>query len=324
MESIYAKVIRDSIAPSGYRLLTIEAQSPRFILAEINTHRRFSRNSASSRAVPIELEIQRLLDNPFIPSPFTKNQKGMAGNTPLDEADQAKARAYWLAARDKIVTTIKMLSDVKVHKQHANRLGEPFQWHKCIISSTNWDNFMWQRVNPQAQPEFHELAEAIKEAIKNSIPDELPAGAWHLPYISNEERLRYDLQILLRVSVARCARISYRKHDSERDIMEDVEMYDRLASAPHPSPFEHVAQAVHYELRSGNFVGWHQHRFDLPKWSGDDIDYEGVLLSIPEIKYLLDYAGRCEYDGVLEDQFRRILERLGLDISEEETHVETE
>ena len=40
---------------------------PRIILAEFNTHRLFSRNSASSRAIPFKKMVQSVLENPFIP-----------------------------------------------------------------------------------------------------------------------------------------------------------------------------------------------------------------------------------------------------------------
>jgi hypothetical protein len=75
------KVLADSIygLSSGQtaRITTMQVTFPRFILAEINTHRAFSRNSASSRAIPTEKIIEQVVTNPFIPETFNRRVKGM-------------------------------------------------------------------------------------------------------------------------------------------------------------------------------------------------------------------------------------------------------
>lgn len=71
------RVLKDSVAPCGKRLTTWELTYPRFVHAELMTHRLFSRNSASSRAIPTEKLIERVEKDPAMPIFWGKNQKGM-------------------------------------------------------------------------------------------------------------------------------------------------------------------------------------------------------------------------------------------------------
>ncbi len=269
----YAKIILDSRAPCGKRLTTVEARIWRGILAEVNTHRDKSRNSASSRAIPIGKQISRCLSEPFVPDAFTANQKGMQGGATIEQ--NAEAQRLWLVGRDAAVEVARGLDDLGVHKQYANRVMEPYQYHTIIMSGTNWANMFAQRCHPDAQPEFQEVAWLIYEAMKASTPQLLGEGEWHLPYISEEDRVealklsrRRSIticvsEILIRVSVARCARVSYLTHDGKRSLEADLEMWDKLMSGGfngHWSPFEHVARAMTEALRSGNFVGFQQLR----------------------------------------------------------------
>ena len=48
----HAEVLIDSVNPAGQRLTTFVLRFPRFVLSEFNTHRMFSRNASSSRAIP--------------------------------------------------------------------------------------------------------------------------------------------------------------------------------------------------------------------------------------------------------------------------------
>jgi thymidylate synthase ThyX len=269
-----AKIIADSINEEGNRLTTLEVVMHRFVLAEFNTHRAFSRNSASSRAIPINKQIDKVLNDPAIPLSWGKNQKGMQAEEELDIESATAAKMNWLVARDMAVDQALILSKLGVHKQIVNRLLEPFLWHTAIVSSTEWDNFFMQRCSPLAQPEIQAVAYAISIAINDSLPNKLKQGDWHLPYISTHElqitsELHSDvIDILRKVSVARCARVSYLTHDGERDIKEDLKMYERLAAAlpPHSSPFEHVATPdtnvtkYNKEIFGGNFKGWTQMR----------------------------------------------------------------
>lgn len=263
MSEVKAKVILDSISLHGYRLTTFEVTFHRFILAEFNTHRVFSRNSASSRAIPIHKQIQRLVDEPAIPVEFGTNQKGMQAGPPLEGSELREAEDTWLDARDEAIRAAIKLDELGVHKQVVNRLLEPFMWHTVIVTSVDYDNFFHQRCSPLAQPEIEKAADAMLEAYRASTPEEMGFGAWHTPYILEEEYDQLGLHDRLKISAARCARVSYLTHDGRRDLQADLSLYERLVTAdpPHWSPLEHVATpSAGLRLPLGNFPGWEQLR----------------------------------------------------------------
>lgn len=261
-----ARVIADSHSRQGVRLTTIEARCHRFVLAELNTHRAFSRNSASSRAIPFKKQLERVLTDPAIPISFPAEQSGMQGGEELDDGARSLALLHWINARDNAAREADELSLLGVHKSVVNRLLEPFMWHTVILSSVEWENFFWQRCSPLAQPEIQAVAYAIRDALYASEPKLVQVGDWHLPYITDEDLAECDDRGLdpRHISVARCARVSYLTHDGVRDLAKDEEMYARLTSAdpPHASPLEHVATpmpALGF-MQMGNFLGWHQLR----------------------------------------------------------------
>ena len=277
---ISAKVVADSIA-NGIRLTTLELQFHRFILPEFNTHRMFSRNASSSRAIPIEKMIKQVETNPAMPIHWGKNQSGMQARQEVLDVDTVKG--MWLSARDQAVDMAEWLMEENIHKQVANRITEPFQWIKVIVTATEWDNFFKLRDHPDAQPEIQELARCMKQSIACSEPTPLVAGEWHLPYVTGDtwEDTKEDLSKAIKCSVARCARVSYNNHDnSAPDIEKDIILADRLLEAGHMSPFEHQAtpmEAVQWDdytrwekgithmdrktnFWSGNFRGWVQYR----------------------------------------------------------------
>lgn len=287
MKTIHtAKVLADSIA-NGVRLVTFEVTFPRIILAEMNTHRVFSRCSASSRAIPIEKMIERVMTDPYVPKRWLANQRGMQGGEELSLSAQAAARTQWLIARDRAVEQATVLKDLGIHKQWANRLLEPFLWHTAIISSTEWDNFYFQRIHPDAHPDMFETALAMGVAMRDSTPKQLYCdNEWHLPFIDKadfdahpEFRRDYEWK---KVSVGRCARISYLNHNGVRDVAEDIALHDRMMEHGHMSPYEHVARPMREkELQcgdavwqpntgwkqlapfNGNFKGWVQYRKEI-------------------------------------------------------------
>lgn len=261
-----AKVIADSIDPDfGVRLTTIEATMHRFVLAEFNTHRVFSRNSASSRAIPIDKQISRVLQTPAYPVEFGTNQPGMQAGPPLEGIALLTAKDMWFEAAKAAVNFARELQDLGVHKQVTNRLLEPFMWHTVIVSSTEWENFFHQRCSPLAQPEIRCAAELIQEAYNSSTPKKLGAGEWHTPYILDDEQ-EWSWEEKKRISAARCARVSYLTQNGERDPAEDLKLYERLVSAdpPHASPLEHVATPFEFDAyrapQLGNFDHWLQLR----------------------------------------------------------------
>jgi len=281
-----AKVLADSVSPDGVRLTTLEVCFPRIILAEFNTHRVFSRNSASSRAIPVEKMIKMVKEDPYIPTHWGKNQKGMQAEQELNDSEQLSAREYWHMARENAVRATQNLLHVGVHKQITNRLLEPFMWHTVIVTATEWTNFFNLRCNPMAHPEIKLAAELMRDAMQESAPLRLDYGQWHLPLCPElwETANQYpskpeDLLYWCKISVGRCARVSYLTHDGKRDPQADIELTDRLLEAGHLSPFEHVARPMTYEEIkdhergcepvnsvpfSGNFRGWVQYRKVIP------------------------------------------------------------
>jgi hypothetical protein len=281
--STYAKVICDSINKSGHRLTTFEIRFHRFVLAEFNTHRVFSRSSASSRAVPVHKFLDRVRSTPAYPAAWPAEQSGMQGGEALSPEHTAEAVAFWHDAADDMALIAETLVDIGVHKSVTNRLLEPFLMHTVICTATSYENFFGLRCNPLAQPEIRIAAEMMQKAYWDSKPTPLAVGQWHLPYLSDEEiaELGDDAR---KVSAARCARVSYLTHDGTRDPAKDVELFEKLANADpaHSAPLEHVATPnldnVHrvrtlagqvLELpKYSNFLGFHQFRFDIEAQKG--------------------------------------------------------
>jgi len=273
---ISAKIIRDSLASSGVRLTTYVLTYPRFIHSELMTHRVFSRNASSSRAIPVKKSIQMVIDDPVIPLAFTKNKAGMQGGDALTGEQEAAAVSAWLEGRDRAVEIAHKLADLEVHKQYANRILEPYAHITVVLSGTDFDNWFALRCHEMAQPEIHALADLMYEEYSKNSPNKLKNGTWHLPFIETADwadayseiltpEEAYD--ILLKRSVAKCARVSYLNHDGKKSTtQQDLELYDRLlGSAPlHASPAEHQAMAIgDPNVRSGNFRGWIQYRKTL-------------------------------------------------------------
>lgn len=255
-----ARILCDSVNPSGDRLTTFELTYPRFVHSEFMTHRVFSRNSASSRAIPIEKMLQRVIEDPVMPVWWGKKQSGMQAKEELDTQAKEAAIISWLAARDRAVESARELISVGLHKQIVNRLLEPWMWITVIASTTNVEHFFSLRCHPDAQPEIQAIAFMARDAYDASTPVKRLAGEWHLPLVREEERSEFDTQGLIKLSTGRCARVSYLTHDGRRDPQEDFRLHDRLVSSGHWSPFEHIAMALPSSERSGNFVGWDQYR----------------------------------------------------------------
>jgi thymidylate synthase ThyX len=267
--SYRVQVIADSIA-HGVRLTTLEVEFPRFILAELNTHRMLSRNSASSRAIPTHKRVEAVLTEPFVPAVWLANQAGMQAAEPLEPWAQEEATKAWLEIRDACVKGAKRLAELNVHKQWANRPLELHGWHTVVITATDWRNFFALRVSEQAQPEFDAIARLMLETMKRSQPVELQYYncEWHLPYVTAEERAAGDEHTLVKLSTARCARVSYLTHDGVRDPAKDIALHDSLLLNRHMSPFEHPAQcsdAEPAEMYLNDYYGnfrwpWRQYR----------------------------------------------------------------
>ncbi len=336
---ISAKVIADSTHDRS-RLTTFEVTFPRFVLAEFNTHRVFSRNSASSRAIPVWKRLAEIVLHPFVPLAFGKNKAGMQATEEISEEDLEAATHNWLVGRDvaliqafalaggeeqiimdakgneQILAVLKSLRayintypdvlkemrklSTGVHKQHANRVLEPYAWHTVIVTGTHLRNFYALRASPMAQPEIKDLALAMAQAHSASVPRKLEHGEWHLPYIFEEDLKEIqDVKSLARISSARCGRVSYLTHDGKRSLEADLTMADSLQGNGHMSPFEHPARThdttgSYHGSFHGNFGSeWMQYR----KMLGHDehdfsrlIPNESLLLGMGGDQKLVDFV----------------------------------
>lgn len=271
---ISARIIADSINPNRVRLTTYEVTFNRYILAEVNTYREWTRNSASSRAIPVKKVLKQVWSNPAVPVHWGANQAGMQASGELTGFRRWLARRLFLWARIPILIVVWLLTQVKLHKQVANRLLEPWVWHTAIISSTNFDNMFRQRDHKDAQPEFQVLARCMKTALGESTPREVGWNGWHTPFVdlhmSGEVYGFEDPMLEMpKVSAACCARVSYTRQNDIRGVAEDIKLAQRLIGSGHWSPFEHVAQAVEGHTRDSNFdAGWKQLRKLFPGENG--------------------------------------------------------
>jgi thymidylate synthase ThyX len=255
--SIEVKVLNKSKHPwGGPDLITFELRYPRCIHAEFMTHRVFSRNASSSRAIPVERLIADVENDPFIPSHWGKNQKGMQADAELSADEIIQATTGWLEALEHTKRTASRLATTGLHKQIVNRLLEPFAHIRVVVSATEWDNFYALRCHSAAEPHIRDLAIAMQSAALEA-PYTALIGGWHLPYLDGTEA-RLD------VSAARCARVSYKTHDGVASSYEaDAELARRLLDGPHMSPFEHQAMPVKGNKSKhlwGNYHGWIQYR----------------------------------------------------------------
>lgn len=259
-------VIADSISPAGARITTMQLRFPRFLLAEFNTHRVFSRNARSSRAVPIRKILKEAEADPVIPVSWGFDEPGMRSTSEMDIHHVKVATQEWMSAKDRAVDAALELMDTGVHKQIVNRILEPFMWVDVVVTSTSYDNFFRLRCNAEAQPEMQKLAVMMARAYRDSEPCHRRVNRdWHLPYIDADDLWELADEDLVKVSAARCARVSYKAHDGKTStVAKDIELHDKLMRNGHASPFEHQARCLEDgDERSGNFTGWSQYRQTL-------------------------------------------------------------
>lgn len=295
--TITAKIIQDSVSTTGVCITTFELEYPRFIHSEFMTHRQFSRNAASSRAIPVEAMHREVINNMASPIHWGVNKPGMQATETLTGLELQGAMAIWQSAGEDSVRWSRAVGIYNLHKQIANRITEPFQHMKTVITATEFKNWYWLRNHRDAQPEIRELAAAMLEAHDESTPMMLLPGQWHVPYVKrtkedsmvtywDNEGCVLDATTARIISASCCAQVSYRKSD---DSLEKAKMvFDRLInSVPcHASPVEHQATPIRdgHSVReqwdtgvthmdrdgqpwSGNFRGWIQHRQLIPNHS---------------------------------------------------------
>lgn len=223
---------------------------------------------------------------------------------------QEEAEVVWTRAAISAANSAEHLVAIGAHKSIVNRLLEPFSHINVVASGTDdgWMNFFGLRLDKAAQPEMRALAELMWRAYGESTPQLLDPGTWHLPFVDDDDKHEiaaghtevqnpiyfHDdhpemIADTIKVSVARCARVSYESFETGRrsTVAEDLALYERLVGAQplHASPAEHQATPdtpcvfdgdgkprfdmgdncwLHSEER-GNFgLGWRQYRKMLP------------------------------------------------------------
>ena len=275
--TITVKVIADSVSPEGIRLTTMQLRYPRIIHSELMTHRVFSRNASSSRAIPVKKQIHDIIADAAEPVEWGSAQKGMQAGAPLVGWRLQATRLAWHGSKLCALLGARIALWAGAHKQIANRILEPWSHISVVVTSTDWANWFALRKHEDADPTIRELAALMYGARLVSQPDLLEPGEWHLPYIDDQDRQTCagDTEDLRKASAARCARVSYLNHDGYRPRMsDDLALYDRLAGSDpkHASPLEHQATPDKLWSRNrwakpdqhGNFRGWRQHRKMVP------------------------------------------------------------
>lgn len=274
MSQFEAKVIADSISERGVRLVTMKLRYPRMVHSEFMTHRVFSRNASSSRAIPVSKMLQQVWHDPAMPVYWGKNQPGMQAREELSPFAKGVSKFFWRLGGKVACVFAWTLMKLGNHKQVANRVLEPWQFINVVVTATEWQNFFDLRCHPDADPTIKELADRMYFALHLSTPIQLKAGEWHLPFVHEAEvsgfKLMGKYDELPKLSVARAARTSYNNHDGSKPKVEkDIKLHDDLVmSEPmHASPAEHQAMPDtfvdgkwQYPHLHGNLRGWIQYR----------------------------------------------------------------
>ncbi len=254
--SIKATVICDSISEQGVRLTTFEIEYPRIVMSEFNTHRAVSRNSSSSRAIPVSKMLEHTKNINLKPVYFGSKKSGMQAGDELVGEDLQYAKSTWESALHSMVHSAKILDECGVAKEVCNRLVEPFQLVKVVCTATDWENFFNLRLHPDSDPNICMLAYKMYQAMVDSKPQTLYDGEYHTPYVKalrdeTGSLFYYDnddnyltLTDAIKISTASCASVSYRTEGMTLEKADKI--FDMLIKAEviHSSPFEHLATPV--------------------------------------------------------------------------------
>lgn len=278
MTTISAEVLADSVSNYGDRALTFLLEYPRWIHAEVMTHRVLSRNASSSRAIPVERMIKRVMDDPAVPLFWGANQRGMQAGAECNESvwipsivdaepTSFSRESAWLEARSHAVLAAEGFARAGYHKQIVNRLLEPFSHIKVVVTATQWSNFFALRRHKDAEPHIRLLADRMWDAMQASTPRKLQLGEWHLPMVPWAPLRGYEAEAV-KLSVARCASTSYDTVDGfEMTLERAVALHDKLvAQVPlHASPCEHQLMVDDQDRGLGGNMGkgWVQYRKTL-------------------------------------------------------------
>lgn len=303
--SISTKIIADSISPDGIRLTTFLLRYPRFIHAELMTHRVFSRNASSSRAIPVKKLIADIRRDPAMFRWWGKNQKGMQAEEELTGFALWLVQFLWLAGMW-IMTTLALLADkVGAHKQTVNRMVEPWSHISVVVTSTSYANWFALRDHPDAMPEIMWLARYMQEQYLHNQPKRLKPGQWHVPLVTDEELVSLGWEDSVKVSVARCARTSYRTHDNRvASLDEERGLYKRLIerSPLHASPAEHQATPdskirVLVSPIEDTSIAWEEERWKQPELHGNFTGFVQFRKTLPN-EYVPDVPHQYDWIAI--------------------------
>ena len=261
---IKATVICDSISEQGIRLTTFEIEYPRIVMSEFNTMRAISKNSSSSRAIPVSKMLEHTKNINLKPIYFGSNKSGMQAGDELVGEDLEYAHAVWDSALASAIGQAELLDDCGVAKEVTNRLVEPFQLVKVVCTATDWENFFNLRLHPDSDPNICMLAYKMYKAMEESKPYELKEGEYHLPYVNvgwngkgemcyfDEDFNSVELEQAIKLSAASCASVSYRTEGMTLEKADKI--FDMLIKAEviHASPFEHLATPISKEIEIEN------------------------------------------------------------------------
>lgn len=254
--NISANVVCDSISEQGIRLTTFEIEYPRIVMSEFNTMRAISKNSSSSRAIPVSKMLEHTKNINLKPIYFGSKKSGMQAGDELLGVELEQAKGVWEASLRNAVESAEMLDNLGVSKEVSNRLVEPFQLVKVVCTATDWDNFFNLRLHPDADPNICMLAYKMYQAMQESKPIELKVGEWHLPFVNigwnGKGKMCYaddgfnflELEQAIKLSAASCASVSYRTEGMTLEKADKI--FDMLIKAEvvHSSPLEHCATPV--------------------------------------------------------------------------------
>lgn len=263
---IKSEVVLKSRNSKNFIAVTFVVDFPRIILPEVLTHRAFSRNTSSSRAIKFETMLQNVKDNPFIPYYFQKSHTGMQGKEyHTDQSVLEELRSLWLEARDKSVEVASKLYEKDVTKQLCNRLLEPYSWVKMIITTglEGLENFFELRCSKYDE----DYTKSPKDLLDSKSMAEI-----HMQYLADSMRNSYSNAYAIDADhhlpfyddifqcVEACARVSYNKIQSTKN-----NLFAKLAYDKHMSPFEHALQSTNDDKWYGNMQGWKSLRYKLEK-----------------------------------------------------------
>lgn len=291
MHHAEVSVVLDSISRAGIRLTTFQLRYWRPIHSELMTHRQFSRCAGSSRARPSQAIIDQVKTDPWGPLHWGKNKPGMQAIEEVDNLGLMKAR--WHESAKIAASFAQEFTDKGLHKQVVNRILEPYTYIDVLVTSTSYNNWFALRNHKDADPTIKDLAQRMWDEREASYPTLLENGEWHLPYIREEDWIEAFKHLkkgrvlrsepsgeevdtlLVKISTARCARISYKAFDGKvATIEQDLDLFNKLVTSDlvHASPSEHQAYPdekldtgdfANPSLH-GNFFGWVQHRKLIP------------------------------------------------------------